>query len=57
MTDLKVLKGTGKPAPERAGDIVEKIRNVIAEECEGMPLATVIGILEIVKQEILADHI
>lgn len=57
MADLKVFTGNGKPAPEKAGDIADKIHDLIMENCQGMPIATVAGILDIVKHEILVEQL
>lgn len=53
MGDLKVFKGGNKPAHENVGDIADKLHDLIMDECEGMPLAVVVGILDVVKQEIM----
>lgn len=53
MSHLTVMPTKGKTSTETAVEVVEEINDVIWENCEGMPLATVLGILEIVKHEIL----
>lgn len=52
MGDLKVFKGGNKPAHENVGDIADKLHDLIMDECE-LRLAVVVGILDVVKQEIM----
>ena len=53
MSNLTVMPTKGKNTTESALDAVEQVHEVIWENCEGMPIATVLGILEIVKLEIV----
>ena len=53
MSHLTVMPTKGKTSTETAVEVVEEINDVLWENCEGMPLATVLGILEIVKLEIV----
>ena len=46
---------TGKHPLDRAQEMQEAITDVIHEIGEGMPVATVIGVLEITKQQVLMD--
>lgn len=53
MTTLKVFTGNSSPAHEVSGELSDRIKDVIYEYSGRMPLATAIGVLEIVKKEIL----
>jgi hypothetical protein len=55
MSVLKLVEGAG-PTEDRAEEMAEAIRAIIYERGEGMSLAAVIGVLEIVKVEILEEH-
>jgi len=55
MSVLKLVEGAG-PTEDRAEEMAEAIRSLIYERGEGMSLAAVIGVLEIVKVEILEEH-
>ena len=50
---LKVFSG-GAPAHETAGEMAERITDLVYEYSDRIPLAAAIGVLEIVKVEILA---
>lgn len=52
------LASTGTPAQSVAGDLATKIKALIYAECAERPtsLALVIGVLEIVKLEIVDDQ-
>ena len=54
--DLKILKTSGGPGHVVAGEMSEKIKAVIYEYADRVPLALTIGVLEIVKIEVINDH-
>ncbi len=53
---LEVLKTSGGPGHEIAGEMAEKIKAVIYEYSGRVPLALAIGVLEIVKAEIMDEQ-
>ena len=53
---LKVLRTTGGPGHEIAGEMAEKIKAVIYEYSDRVPLALAIGVLEIVKTEVMGEQ-
>lgn len=56
MTELHAITGAGQRSNEVAGEMADRIEDVIRDYGDrGIPIATVIGVLEIVKQEILRD--
>ena len=50
---LEVLKTLGGPGQEIAGEMADKVKAVIYEYSDKVPLALAIGVLEIVKIEIM----
>lgn len=55
MLPPKVLACSGR-THDRAGDLVEKIKGVIYENCDQLPLVAVLGALEIVKIEFFREQ-
>lgn len=53
MTNLCKIDGGGMPAHDLAGELSERIKSLVYEYAGKMPTATAIGVLEIVKVEIL----
>ena len=45
----------GQSAPDRAGELVEAIKDLVYDQADGLSLALVIGCLEIAKSELLAE--
>ncbi len=54
--NVKLLKTSGGPAHEMAGEMAEKIKKVIYEYSDKVPVALAIGVLEIVKAEIMGEQ-
>lgn len=54
VTELKLHSG-GKPTTDTSGELANRIRALI-REYDGMPLAAAIGVLEIVKLELVDAH-
>lgn len=55
MTNVHTLKGPGS-TQDRAGEMAAAIRDLIYERGVGMSLAAIIGVLEIVKHELLQEQ-
>lgn len=55
MGTLTVLQGSG-PGHELAGEMAERIEAVIYEYADRVPLALAVGVLEIVKRELLEEQ-
>lgn len=55
MTILRTIEGSGKRAHDTAGELAERIKELVYEY-EGVPLATAIGALEIAKWELLREQ-
>ena len=53
---LQVLRTTGGPSHEIAGEMAEKIKDVIYEYSDRVPVALAIGVLEIVKTEVMGEQ-
>lgn len=53
--ELKVFTG-GQNTQTSCGELAEKIKAVIYEYSDRVPLAAAVGVLEIVKVEIMQDH-
>lgn len=53
MIDLLIFSG-GAPTHETAGEMAERITDLVYEYSDRIPLAAAVGVLEIVKVEILA---
>ena len=51
--NLRVFKG-GAPTHETAGEMAERITDLVYEYADRIPLAAAVGVLEVVKSEILA---
>lgn len=57
MTHITLLAKEGKGRTlDRTAELCEAIKNVCYEVGEGMPLAAVIGCLDIAKMEIVRDQ-
>ena len=54
MFDFKVFSG-GSPPQDIAAELSARIKDIVYEYDGKMPLATAIGVLDIVKQEILDE--
>lgn len=59
MDDRKliVLDGDGRTQHENANSMCEEIKDVIYSYSGKVPLATALGVLEIVKKELIDDHL
>lgn len=57
MTDLHILSGDGKRPEDVAGEMAERIRDLIREYNERISLAAAIGVLHIVAKELLEDNL
>ena len=55
MIKLAKIDGSGR-ALDRTEAMAEAIKDAIYEHGEGMPLASIIGVLEIVKIEVMNDN-
>ena len=53
---LEVLKTGGRPSQEVAEEMAVRIKALIHEYDDRTPVALAIGVLEIVKAELAADH-
>lgn len=57
MTDeprkFLAIAGSGRPAHDLTGEMAERIKDVVYEYSGKMPVASAIGVLEIVKIEIM----
>lgn len=56
MTNIKLIEPGGMPAVDRSAELCVRIKDLIYEYSGMMPLATAVGVLEIVKVEILAER-
>lgn len=56
ISTLKLLDGDGKRAHELAGELAARIKDIVYEYSDKMPVATALGALEIAKIEILEDQ-
>lgn len=56
MTDIVQFKGGGQPAHEAAGELAERIKDLVYEYADRMPVATAVGAIEIAKSEILMEQ-
>ena len=54
MSNLRPIKGD-RLTQERAGKLAASIRALCFAEAEGMSIAAVVGVLEIVKFELMRD--
>lgn len=57
MGNIHVLAGQGQRAEDRAGEMYELIMELIAENGDGMALATVLGVLELVRDGVIAKEL
>ena len=54
---IKVLNTNGTRAQDAAGELVNAIVSLVYDKADGrLPVATVIGALELAKMQILADQ-
>jgi len=53
---LTLLNTTGAPGHEIAGEMAETIKQVIYAYSDRVPVALAIGVLEIVKSDIISDQ-
>lgn len=56
MTKFTVIKNTSKTQRELAGEMCERIKELVYEYSELVPAALAVGVLEIAKLEILKDQ-
>lgn len=56
MSDVVQFIGGGQPAHEAAGELAERIKELVFEYADRMPVATAIGALEVAKIEILQEQ-
>jgi hypothetical protein len=56
MTKFTVIQNTTKSQRELAGEMCERIKELVYEYSELVPAALAIGVLEIAKSEILRDQ-
>lgn len=56
MTKFAVITNTSKTQRELAGEMCERIKELVYEYSELVPAALAIGVLEIAKAEILKDQ-
>lgn len=57
MSDnLRVFEGHGTPGHVLAGEMAERIKEVIYDYSGRLPVAAAVGVLEIVKAEILDEQ-
>lgn len=56
MSNLKLLEGMRKSHGEIVYEMAYRINEIVYEYVGEVPLATAVGILEIVKQELINDH-
>ena len=56
MRQITVFDGGGQRSHEVAGELAERIKELVYEYADKMPVATAIGALEIAKIEILNDQ-
>ena len=55
LSNIRVVIG-GTPLTDRAAVLADEIKALCYARCEGMSLAAVVGVLEIVKMEIVRDN-
>ena len=56
MTKFTVINNTTKSQRELAGEMCERIKELVYEYSELVPAALAVGVLEIAKHEILRDQ-
>ena len=55
MKNIKVFEG-GRPVQVAAGELAERIKEIIYEYSGQIPVAAALGVLEIVKIEIIQNE-
>jgi hypothetical protein len=53
MTNVVLFKGTGQRESDLAGELAERLRDVLEEYYDRMCVASAVGALEIVKLEVM----
>ena len=56
MTKFTVINNTTKSQRELAGEMCERIKELVYEYSDLVPAALAVGVLEIAKHEILRDQ-
>lgn len=56
MTNVTVFRGGGTPAHAIAGELAERVKALVYEYSDRIALATAVGVLDIVKLEILGEQ-
>ena len=56
MRNLTVFTGGGKSVQASCGEMAERIKDLVYEYADQVPVAAAIGVLDIVKAEILAEQ-
>lgn len=56
MTNVTVFRGGGTSTHALAGELAERMKALIYEYSDRMPLATAVGVLDIVKLEIIGEQ-
>ena len=55
MTELFKIVSTGQPMHDLSAEMADRIKDVIYDYAERVPLVVAIGALEVVKYEIMRD--
>ena len=53
---FSVIQNTTKSQRELAGEMCERVKKLVYEYGDLVPLALVIGVLEIAKQDLIKEH-
>ena len=53
---IAVIQNTTKSQRELAGEMCERVKELVYEYGDLVPLALVIGVLEIAKQDLIKEH-
>ena len=56
MTNVRTIEGDGKRQYDLAGEMAERIKDVIRSYNGVLPLALAVGVLHIVAKEIIEDN-
>lgn len=56
MAKLTVFRGGSSPTHALAGELAERMKDIIYEYSGRIPVATAVGVLEIVKLEIVLEQ-
>lgn len=56
MKQITVFEGGGQKAHEAAGELADRVKALVYEYADKMPVATAIGVIEVVKIEILNEQ-